>query len=182
MTAAAPSPNREQLLALLRGFLIQILPSGVEVVVGQANRVPEPLGDSEADFVVMTPLGLRRLATTVDTWPTATDPPPTTLAHEQDVEAEVQLDVHGAGSTDNVNLITTLLRSAYACEFFAGSGVAPLYCDDGLQIPFISGEDQYEDRWVVKAFFEMSVTTATPAQFADEITVTPVSVDVLEPP
>ncbi len=45
----------------LRAFLLTLLPSGTEVVLGQVNRVPEPRG---ADFVVFWPLRRERLGTT----------------------------------------------------------------------------------------------------------------------
>lgn len=47
----------------LRSFLLSVLPSGVEVVQGQINRVPEPRGD---DFVMFWVLGEERLSTNVD--------------------------------------------------------------------------------------------------------------------
>jgi len=173
-----PAPTREQLLTLLRGFLVTVLPTGVEVVIGQANRVPEPSGP---DYVVLTSVGLRRLATTVDTWDMG-DPAPSTLEHEQDVAIRVQMDVHGPNSTDNVNIITTLLRSDYGVEFFGNSGMSPLTCDDGNQIPFTSGERQFEDRWVVEALFQMNVVVATTQQFADRLNPELVNVDTLYPP
>lgn len=45
----------------LRSFLLTLLPSNTEVVLGQVNRVPEPRG---ADFVVFWPLRRDRLGTT----------------------------------------------------------------------------------------------------------------------
>lgn len=50
-------------LKSLGTFLAGILPSGVEVFVGQTNRVPEP---KTADFVVMTPIRRERIETNVD--------------------------------------------------------------------------------------------------------------------
>lgn len=47
----------------MRAFLLDILPDGIEVFIGQENRVPEPEVD---DFVVMTATGRRRLATNID--------------------------------------------------------------------------------------------------------------------
>lgn len=50
----------------LRGFLTGILPSAVEVIQAQDNRVPEP---ASPDFVVMTPTRRTRLmAQDVDDW------------------------------------------------------------------------------------------------------------------
>lgn len=60
-----PAPTQSNLLAALRSFLTAVLPSGVEVVVGQINRVPEVIGDN---FVIMTPIRQRRIETNVDTY------------------------------------------------------------------------------------------------------------------
>lgn len=165
---AGPTPTREQACSLLRGFLLANMPKGFDAVIAQGNRIPEAAGP---DYAVITWIGLTRLATTVDTWDTSPlpAPAPTTMNHQQSVMATIQLDIHGAGSTDNVNVITTLLRSTYACQFFEGSGITPLFCDDGQQIAFESGEAQFEDRWVLKPAFEMSVDVATTQQFADTV-------------
>lgn len=58
------SITESAILTVLRSFLLSVLPSGVEVVRGLVNRVPEPAG---ADFCVMTPLFRDRLGTNVDT-------------------------------------------------------------------------------------------------------------------
>lgn len=167
--AAGPTPTRKQLQTLVRGFLLQVLPEGWEVVEGQANRVPQPTGDN---FVCIIPGSIRRLATTVDTWSNSTSPRPTTMQHEQDVQLGMQLQVFGADATDGVDIITTLLRSTYGVDFFAGTGFAPLWCDDGQQVPFVDGERQYEDRWILEAPFEASVQIFTTQQFADTLEVT----------
>jgi hypothetical protein len=56
--------TQSQILTSLRAVLLAILPSGIEVIRGQDNRVPEP---KAADFVVMTPILRDRLATNVET-------------------------------------------------------------------------------------------------------------------
>lgn len=57
------SPTQSEIQTALRSFLLSILPSGVEVIAGQANRVPEP---SSPNFVVMTPILRQRLETNTD--------------------------------------------------------------------------------------------------------------------
>lgn len=57
------SPNQDDIYVALRGFLLAILPAGIEVVQGQDNRVPEPEG---VDFVVMWAINRNRLSTNVD--------------------------------------------------------------------------------------------------------------------
>lgn len=58
------APTQSQVLTSLRTFLLAVLPTGVEVIAGDQNRVAEPDGDN---FVVMTPLRIDRLRTNVDT-------------------------------------------------------------------------------------------------------------------
>lgn len=57
------SPKQDDVTTALRSFLLDILPAGTEVILGQINRVPEPL---TGQFVVMTPTRFRRLATNFD--------------------------------------------------------------------------------------------------------------------
>jgi hypothetical protein len=149
-------------------------------VRGQVNRVPEVL---EADYVVMTPTRRVRLATNVEEWDyLAVDPAVKTSA--QSTQLTVQLDVHGAQAADNTQLITTMLRSEYACTFLRdlGHGVQPLYADEGMQTPFINGENQYEDRWVIQAQLQATPTVSTPQEFADTLTATLVEIDATYPP
>lgn len=96
----------------------------------------------------------------------------------------IQLDVHGPDSTDNVTRISTLFRSEVGVDSFEASGfaVAPLYCNDGRQLPFVNAENQYEDRWVLEAVLQISPTVSTPQQFADEVEVTTIEVDTTYPP
>ena len=59
----ALAPNQSAILKALRSFLLGILPSKVEVILAQVNRVPEP---KAKDFVLMTPIRRDRLETNVD--------------------------------------------------------------------------------------------------------------------
>jgi hypothetical protein len=102
-----------------------------------------------------------------------------TQALQQQTELTVQIDVHGPNSADNAQLISTLLRDEYGVGLFAQSGfdVVPLHADDPKQIPFIDGEDQYEDRYIVEAKLQINPTIQVPQQFAETITPTLVDVD-----
>lgn len=63
MSATSVSPNQEDITTILRSFLIDVLPDGTDVILGQVNRVPEP---SAGQFVVMTPVHILRLGTNLD--------------------------------------------------------------------------------------------------------------------
>lgn len=89
----------------------------------------------------------------------------------------VQLDIHGPASGNNTRIIDTLFRSEVGTQAFADTGVAvaPLYCNDARQMPFVNDQQQYEDRWVMEACFQINAVIGTPIQFAQTVTV-----DVIE--
>lgn len=175
-----PSVTEDQVLAVLRAFLVTIMPTGTEVIIGQENLVPEPTSDN---FIMMVPLNRERLATNIDTWPT-TGPYPTQAFALAKTKFAVQLDFHGAGSSDMMQTFGTLFRDAYACDFFAATpyDMAPLYSSDPIQAPFINGEKQYEDRWTMNALLELNAVVATPQQFATTLTPAVIEVDAAYPP
>lgn len=173
------SITEDNVLAALRTFLLSIVAAGVEVIYGQDNRVPEPLGD---DFLVMTPLSQARLSTNDTTY---TDPGtnPGTANYERATRSMIQIDIHGPNSADNAAMIETLYRSEYAVDSFSTSGldIQPLYCDDAKQMPFINGENQFEQRWIITAAIQYNPVTAVPQDFADALSVNIVSVDATYP-
>ncbi len=60
-----PSPSEADYLAALRAFLIAILPSSIEVVRAQGNRVSAPAGP---DYVYINTIGRERLSLNVTTY------------------------------------------------------------------------------------------------------------------
>lgn len=65
MTDFVVSPSQDDVLTVLGSFLLGILPAGIEVILAQDNRVPEPIAD---DFVTLTPMFMVRLSTNYDTY------------------------------------------------------------------------------------------------------------------
>lgn len=63
--AFAVSPTQSQVQAILRSFLLTVLPDTTEVIEAQDNRVPEP---ASLNFVIMTALNRPRLATNIDSY------------------------------------------------------------------------------------------------------------------
>ena len=175
MTYPTLSLTESQTFQALRTVLLTILPSGIEVIRAQDNRVPEPEGN---DFVTMTPIHKARLGNNVSTY---TDLFSTggasTKALLQPTGVDIQLDVHGPNSSDNAQLITTLLKDQYATDQFALTGfdVAPLYTSEPRQIPFSDGEQQIEERWVIDVTIQSNPVVTISQQFASSISI------VLEP-
>jgi hypothetical protein len=174
-----PSITQDQVNAILRAFILNILPAGVEVAIAQQNRVPEPTADN---FVLITLLRRTRLGTTVSDWDQSPSASPVVLNNIESVSISMQLDFHGADSTDNAQVFAGLFRSSYAFQFMSASGVYPDYCDDGTQMPFINGEDQFEDRWVINAVMDANIGVQTQQQFANTIKVGLIEVDAVYPP
>lgn len=102
----------------------------------------------------------------------------------QETEVVFQLDVHGPASADNVQIISTMFRDAYAVAQFATSGfdVTPLYADDPRQMAFVNENQQYENRWTVDCHLQCNQTISVPQQYFDVATVELVSVDASYPP
>ncbi len=238
------SLTQSQIQVALRNFLLGILPLGIKVIAGQANRVPEP---RDVDYVVFWPINRTRLAFNIDATADAvftgsitgtllditdvnpaftgrlgvgskifgvgladnttitalgtgtggvgtyTVSPPQAVASEtiaagtkslmQKTEIVYQCDVHGPNSADNAHVISTVAWDSIAGLYFQSntSGVYPLYSEDPRQMPFINGEDQFENRWVVDIHLQANILTIFPQEFSDAIFVDVISVDAEYP-
>lgn len=164
--------TEEAILTGLRAFLLDVLTVGpANVVRGQQNRVPMPVGPN---FVIMTPTARGQLATTVRTYRPSDDPAP--AEGERDTQRstrlDVQLDVYGPGAAENAQIVTTLLRDVYGCDFLRPHLCQPLYCGDPTQLPLITGEKQYEQRWTIPTSLQFNPTVSTSQQFADNVAIT----------
>lgn len=163
-----PSITMTAAFTALRTFLLSILPAGTEVVQGQANRVPMPQG---GNFVVMTPMRLEQMAQTVHELAPPVAPAPALGTDEisRSTGLHFQLDVYGTTSAENANVITTLLRDSYGYEALKPSGVAPLYAEDAFQMPLVAGEQQWIQRWTIRAALHGNIAVTVPQGFADTL-------------
>lgn len=160
-----PDLTQAATFTALRALLVAMLPTGTEIAQGQVNRVPMPAG---ANFVIMTALRRDQMATTTHAY---ADPAPTTGTEDiaRSTTFEFQLDVYGPASADNAQVVTTLLRDAWAVEQMNGTGLAPLYCDDPRQMPLIAGEQQWIQRWSIPCALHGTPVVTVPMQFADTL-------------
>jgi hypothetical protein len=169
-----PSLTDVQVFTALRAVLLAIVGTGVDVLRGEVNRVPEPL---TADFVIMSPRARTRLAMGVETWEGTA---PSAIDVETATHVAVQLDVHGPLSADVTAAIVAGLGSSWAADQFAAQDpavLAPLYTDEAQFLPFVNGEQQTEWRYVIGSHFEARPVLSTPAQFARTLAVTSTQAD-----
>jgi hypothetical protein len=101
----------------------------------------------------------------------------------QPTKVTIQLDVHGPASGDNAAIITTTFRDDYAVQSFLSSGfdVQPLYADNAHQVPFLNGEQQIEERYVIDVVMQCNPIITVPQQFAAVLSIGLTNVDVTYP-
>lgn len=180
--------TEDMVTTAVRAFILAVVPDPpVEVVQGQANKVPSPM---PPDYLVFWPIWRGRLATNEDSG-ASTDPAPTTRTMKQSTQADIQLDLHGPRGADLAQIIATLWRDPFACEFFdawvdpgtnAPISLQPLFCDDGHQMPFIDENKQYEDRWTLSLSMQINPVVSTTQQYADTVAIGLIEVDATYPP
>jgi hypothetical protein len=161
----------------VRAFILDIVPTGTLVIRGPVNRAAQPA----ADHVVITLVARKRLRTNVTTY---SDPSPTTgtAALEEGVQREMQVDFYGDTlAPDWAAMFETVWRSEYACRALAPT-CQPLYADEARQMPLVTGEEQYLERWMVRAMLQYNPVTTTVQEFADTLVVDLINVDVSYPP
>ena len=173
--SASISVTQTQLLTALRTFLLGVYDG--EVIKSQQNRVPMPTGN----FCTMTPLFLTGLSTSRSSY---TDPGtnPGTESNERSTEWRVQLDFYGASAADSAATVAALIRTSYACDQLAATGMQPLYASEPKQTTLITAEQQFESRWTVDFIAQFNPVVQTPMDFADQLAVGLVDVDVAFPP
>lgn len=173
--ALTPDITESEIRTRLRAFLLDIT-SGFEVVLGQVNRVPEP---KSSDFIIFTPTNQVRLSTnqSPDRWEIDSLTRPITMP----TQFSFQLDVHGPNSALASTAVMMTWRDSYAVDFMKPL-MAPLGCTDANQLPFVNGENQYEDRWVMTVGLQVNPTLSTPQQFAITLTPQLIEVDTTYPP
>ena len=92
----------------------------------------------------------------------------------------VQLDFHGPNGANLSKIFTTIFRSENGVDMFAAinQNIAPLYCEDPRQMPFRDGEQQYENRYIVEANFQVNQTVSIGQQYAQALELTTLAVDL----
>lgn len=168
----------QDIFTILRAFIASIVPTGTEIVQAQDNKVPMPV----SAFVAMNNIGQTRLNTNINKW--ASTGSPTSQSTETHVEYRMQVDCYGEDASSWAAMIANLFRDNYATDFFASlnQNIQPLYADNPIQIPLITGENQYLQRWRMVAVMQYNPVITTLQDFADTLTINVVSVDAQYPP
>ena len=81
---------------------------------------------------------------------------------------DVQLDFYGELADDQCNAVKTAYRTFWSTDQFP-SWIKPMYCSDGVQAPFISGESQYYNRWTLTVSLHFNANLTVPQDSANQI-------------
>ncbi len=152
-----PSILIDSVFDALGAFLTPFV-TPAEIIRAQVNRVAMPVGS----FVELTEV----MSTDIEVprqWYDGT-------YFQQDIigpkRLAIQADFYGESAGDWCAAVKTVWRTGYAAAQFP-VGIAPLYCDDGHEIPLITGEEQYERRWALTMNLQYNPIVVVPLQSAD---------------
>lgn len=168
------SVSESDVLAALRAFLLPLVPSTWEVIRGLQNRVAPPAGS----YVLMTPIGRERLSTNRRL------SAPFSVQILQATRMTVQVDVRGESADDVAYAIATLFRDTYGVAALKASGlpIAPLYTTSPKQIPLVTAEKQYQDRWSLDVDVQVNAILTVTQQTAETVLVGIHEIDETFPP
>lgn len=101
----------------------------------------------------------------------------------QPTDVQVQLDIHSPSlqaASDYAQTIATIFRDDRGYQLLKASGfpITPLYVDDPRQIPFTNAENEMESRYVVTAHLHVDQVLTPPQDFADQVQIGRVPVDL----
>ncbi len=155
-------------------FIASLLPA-IETVAGYDNRVPMPI----APYILIAVLYILPLATDESSYDHLA-----AKVTKQSLQCTVQIDCYGVDALKLATTLSVMLRDEFACAEFATESfeIQPLYAEYPRRMPFIQGEDQYEQRWTFTAVLQYNPVIVTPMQFADTLAAGLINVDVTYPP
>ncbi len=134
--------------------------NGLDIVRAQVNRTPMP----GIACVVLTELLRIPLETSGITYDTVND----AMVITGPAQIDIQIDFYGPDSGDQCNSVAAAFRTIYATSKFPDN-IKPLFCSDGKQSPLITGEHQWDSRWMLTASLQYNPVVSVPQQFADMI-------------
>ena len=142
------------------GTFIQPFVGTTQVIRAQVNRVAMPAGS----FVELTEIGSCDLEVP-RTWYDHTYLERNIIGPKR---LMIQADFYGESAGDWCAAIKTVWRTPYCVAQFP-TGIAPLYCDDGHEVPLITGEEQYLRRWTLTMNLQYNPVIVVPLQSADTL-------------
>ena len=112
------------------------------IYIGFQNRVPLP---KEKNYCIVTVYNLNRLGTPIEKYDSNAE----SYYITQHFQANVQIDFYGDAARENASIIVTTSRTLVGANYLKSYQIQPLYCEDARRMVNVTGERQYEDRYMV---------------------------------
>lgn len=166
------SITQNALMTAIKAFLLSVVDQ--PVLRTPVDRAAMPVGS----FIAMTPGAVMPLAT--NTRRTVGD----TQQIKRSSQFNCQLDCYGLDSGDTAAMVSILFRDVYAVESFAALGleIAPLYAETAHQMPIVTGEEQYLERWTFDIALQFNPVVSPTLQSANMLELLLRNVDRTFPP
>jgi hypothetical protein len=166
------SVTDDRVFTALRAFLVAALPPFTEVIVLQDDGVPMPAGP----FVGMNNGSNTRLSTNRTTYSDALG----NKAIQAPSQYTMNVDFYGPDSGEWAATVQALFRDEFALKNFPDD-IVPLYADDPMQIPLVTGEQTWAQRWRLSAVMQSNAVITVQQDFADAASVGLINVDAAYP-
>lgn len=138
------------------------------IVRGEVNRVPMPGTTPDGPFVKVIEINRRNLDAPSQFQ--SSDPAVQQATITNSKQIDIQIDFYGLPAGEWSAAVEAVWRSPYGTQQFP-DGIKPLYCSDARQLPLVTGEEQYEYRWVLTGSLEYNPDVIIPQQSATELAV-----------
>lgn len=153
----APSITVDDVIDALADYLAPYV-SGAEIVRAQVNRVPLPAGPCVVLRELLTvPLRMSAM---------------TQRGEEADIlsarRMDVQVDFYGDAAGEQCASVAATFATLAGSDTFPAS-VRPLYTSDPMQMPTVSGEQQYLSRWMLTASLQYNPVVSVPRTSAANV-------------
>ncbi|HCC3331617.1 TPA: hypothetical protein M4731_004643 [Salmonella enterica] len=160
--------------------VVDVLADVVEPLSGPCWKSQQNLVAMETGaFCILTPLFFRRLSTTREV-PDDTGHTSTSRALLTEVrQADIQIDLYGENAADRAVALETFFRSPHAWKQMKARDphVAPLYCTDAIQAPFVDAESQWEERYMLTLSLQVHISIAVPQAYFTRVNFKTTQVD-----
>ncbi len=145
------------------GAFIQPFVGAASIIRGQVNRVSMPA----SPFVELTEI----LSVDLETPSIINDTVNQQNSFSSPKRFDIQIDFYGTQAGDYCAAVKSVFRTTYATAQFPAN-IQPLYCSDGNQSPLVTGEEQYEARWILTASLQYNPIVIVPQQSATQLNIT----------
>jgi len=150
------------------GAFIQPFVGNAQIVRAHVNRVPPP----PTPFVKLNEILLADLEVPA----TYNDGVNQIGSIVSPTRIHIQADFYGQQAGDWCKAVKGVYRTTYATLQFP-SNIQPLYCDDGMMSPLVTGEEQYLNRWTMTMVAQYNPILTVPLQSADQLAASLYEVD-----